>query len=95
MVNIKCPGDNGACTYTTGEFANEETALEMLRIHKPVHDTAPAADNTRKQKPPTIERPKISDGSSEETWNAFTTMDLDYVQTWNKPVCRRHCATPL
>jgi hypothetical protein len=76
MVNIKCPGNNGACTYTTGEFQNEETALEMLWIHKPVHDTAPeapATDNSRKQKPPAIERPKISDGSSEETRNAFTT----------------------
>lgn len=72
MPNVHCSFPN--CEYETGELT-AELALELLRLHKPAHDAATAnsnAERTTKQKAPKIDRPKISDGSSEETWNAFS-----------------------
>ena len=78
MVNQKCsyPG----CTYETGEIADVSLLVEVLKIHGTSHIPAPAAAaatavrtapaNTT-QRGPKPERPKISSGSSEQTWNSF------------------------
>ena len=72
MSNIKCsfPG----CTYETAEVS-EAMALKLLDIHGHSHAAAPTAPvaATPKQRAPKIDRPKISCGSSEETWNTFST----------------------
>ena len=71
MPNVKCSFPE--CEYETGEV-NDETVVLLLTIHAPCHATATATTNGRgKQKAPKIDRPKISCGSSEETWNTFST----------------------
>ena len=70
MVNQKCsyPG----CDYETGEIADINLLIEVLKIHGTSHSAPTAAQaGTTRQKAPKIERPKISSGSSEETWNSF------------------------
>ena len=69
MPIVKCPIEG--CTYETGDV-DATIVVGLLDIHKLVHSNA-TSNNTNKQRAPKIERPKISDGSSEETWNAFTT----------------------
>ena len=77
MVNQTC--SHPGCDYDTGEIADVNLLIEVLKIHALSHTHAtppptPASTNagTARQKAPKIERPKISCGSSEETWNAFT-----------------------
>ena len=62
------------CTFATEDVA-DGIAAAYLMLHNNEHTnaaqrTAPAVN---KQKPPKIDRPRISSGSSEETWNIFTT----------------------
>ena len=71
MPVIQCPIAN--CLYTTDDV-DAAIAAALLVIHNNVHVSAPttAATTPMRQRAPKIERPKISCGSSEETWNAFT-----------------------
>ena len=55
------------CTFSTGDI-DPAVAAALLIVHNNVHTAA--APPTR-QKAPKIDRPIISGGSSEETWNAF------------------------
>ena len=71
MPEIGCPIDG--CTYTTGDV-DAAIAAALLVIHNNAHvstSNASGAPAATRQKAPQIERPKISGGSSEETWNAF------------------------
>ena len=69
MVNQPCsyPG----CTYQTGEIADINLLIEVLKIHAVSHSANGQGGRAARQKAPKIERPKISSGSSEETWNSF------------------------
>ena len=74
MPNVKCSFEG--CTYETGD---EEATIvvALLEIHKVQHTPQTPTPNVvprpNKQRAPKIERPKISDGTSEETWIAFKT----------------------
>ena len=72
MPNIRCSFTG--CAYETGEVG-DLIAVELLKIHGPTHFAAPVVPTTgaARQKAPKIDRPKISCGSSEETWNTFST----------------------
>ena len=52
------------CTYTTDDVSNA-VAAALLNIHVLVHTQA------TKQKPPKVDRPTISRGSTEEDWDTF------------------------
>ena len=71
MPNLPCSYPE--CTYETGEIADKDILLELLKIHGASHIAVPTAPPppATKQKAPKIERPKISYGSSEETWNTI------------------------
>ena len=66
MPAIACPITG--CTYVTGDV-DVAVAAALLTIHNNAH----SVPTTNKQKPPKIDRPKVSKGSSEETWTAFQT----------------------
>ena len=71
MPEIGCPIDG--CTYTAGDV-DVAIATALLVIHNNAHvptSNTSGAPATTRQKAPQIKRPKISGGSSEETWNAF------------------------
>ena len=71
MPDIRCPIAD--CTYSTGEV-EVAIAAALITVHGNTHVAhAPAPANTNPQRAPKIDRPKISCGSSEETWNAFLT----------------------
>ena len=65
MPSIPCSFTG--CTYATGDVG-EALAVELIKIHGRSHAEVPA-----KQRAPKIEGPKISCGSSMETWNTFST----------------------
>ena len=67
MPDIACPIDG--CDYTTGDVSADVVAA-LLTIHNNVHVNG--ARTTPKQKAPKIQRPTISRGSTEESWNSFT-----------------------
>ena len=69
MPTIQCPIPD--CGYNTGEV-EAAIAAALLLVHNNTHVAAPAP-RANKQKPPKIDRPKISKRSPEETWRAFTT----------------------
>ena len=71
MPSIKCP--IATCTYST-EDVDAAVAAVLLTIHNNEHIAAPRnSDAAVRQRAPKIDRPKISAGSSEETWNTFIT----------------------
>ena len=74
MPIFKCPIDE--CTYQT-EDIDAGVAVAMLTIHNNVHvasnPTQGISTDDTNQRDPKIERPKISAGSDEETWNTFLT----------------------
>ena len=71
MPSIKCP--IAECPYST-EDVDAAVAAALLVIHNNVHVSAPRnAEAATRQRAPKIERPRISAGSSEETWNIFNT----------------------
>ena len=56
------------------EDVDAAIAAALLVIHNNVHVSTPInASAATRQRAPKIERPRISTGSSEETWNTFTT----------------------
>ena len=78
MPVIKCPG--AGCTYETPDV-DAAVIAQLLNLHKVAHP-APApqsgglqagASREAKQRVPKIQPPKISEGSSEETWNSWHT----------------------
>ena len=71
MPVIQCP--IAECTYRT-EDVEVAIAAALLVIHNNVHIAAPPnVQAAIRQRAPKIERPRISAGSSEETWNTFNT----------------------
>ena len=66
MSAIACPITG--CTYVTGDV-DVAVAAALLTLHNNAH----SVPTTNKQKPPKIDRPKVSKGSSEETWTASQT----------------------
>ena len=63
------------CPYNTDDV-DASVAAVMLTIHNNVHISNPTpgtSDVVTRQRAPKIERPRISAGSSEETWNTFST----------------------
>lgn len=71
MPVIQCP--IAECPYRT-EDVDAAIAAALLVIHNNVHVSAPTnANAATRQRAPKIERPKLSAGSSEETWNTFIT----------------------
>ena len=68
MPVIQCP-ING-CDYETTDV--EAAVAAALLITHNVHTTG-LQPTTNKQRPPKLDRPKITKGSSEETWNTFQT----------------------
>ena len=77
MPNIQCPVQE--CDWTSGEL---ETALviQMLDLHTRSSHANLAVQQQQqptalpnKQRAPKINPPKISEGSTEETWNSFKT----------------------
>ena len=71
MPAIQCPIAD--CIYITQDV-DAVVAAALLGIHNNVHVSAPRnAEASTRQRAPKIERPRISAGSSEETWNSFTT----------------------
>lgn len=69
MPEIKCP----ICEYQTDDI-DAVAGAAQLNIHALVHTTAgPRPTSTSdKQKPPRIDRPSITRGTTEEEWNTFT-----------------------
>ena len=72
MPIIHCPITD--CDYVT-EDVEAALAAALLILHNNAHTSAPPAVATtnNKQRAPKIERPRLSAGSSQETWNAFIT----------------------
>jgi len=66
MPIIDCPIEG--CGYATADV-EAAVAAALLMVHNNVHTAA--APTLAKQRAPKIERPNISRGSSEETWNSF------------------------
>ena len=76
----ECP-ING-CDYKTPDTETENGAIALMNIHGTTHVVTPAPvaatppparDHERDDKLPSLDRPKISQGSSEETWINFKT----------------------
>ena len=67
MPDYACPVEG--CNYRTGEV-EDAIAANFLLLHNNSHAIQAT---TVKQKPPKIDRPKISKGCSEEIWRAFDT----------------------
>lgn len=74
MPVIKCPV--AGCTYETPDV-DAAVIAQLLNLHKVAHPEPAAvpvvAPREAKQRAPKIEPPKISEGSSEETWNSWHT----------------------
>ena len=74
MPIIHCPVEG--CAYETEDVEDAKVLFMLLEIHKEdKHATPapPAAARETRQRPPKIALPKISEGSSEETWNSWHT----------------------
>ena len=67
IPDFACPIDGR--DYTTGDVGADVVAA-LLTIHNNVHVNG--ARTTPKRKAPKIQRPTISRGSTEESWNSFT-----------------------
>ena len=67
MVEYACPVAGFA--YKTDDV-EAGTDANLLILHNNDHRSQPAAV---RQKPPKIDRPKVSKGCSEEVWRAFDT----------------------
>ena len=65
MPRYRCP------YYDTCGFETEDVAPEVAATFFSIHKDQEHNPQTRR-KPPPMDRPKISRGSSEETWNSFT-----------------------
>ena len=71
MTIFSCPMDR--CSFKTDDV-EASVAVVMLTIHNNVHlATQGSSDVAARLKAPKIERPRISAGSTEETWNTFLT----------------------
>ena len=70
MPEYECPL-NG-CDYKTPDVA-DSIAAQLLQLHNNAHAPANQPPAVVRQKPPKIDRPKISKGCSEEYWRAFDT----------------------
>ena len=71
MAIFNCSMDG--CEFKTDHVEGSVAAV-MLTIHNNVHIAMPTSgtsDVATRHRAPKIERPKISTGSSEETWNTF------------------------
>ena len=71
MPIFKCPMEG--CEFKTDDVEGSVAAV-MLTIHNNVHIAQPTpgtSDVVTRHRAPKLERPKISTGSSEETWNTF------------------------
>lgn len=68
MPSIHCP--IAGCAYVTGDV-DAAIAAALLMVHNNVHTTPTAVAAPSKQKAPKIQRPSISRGGNEETWNTF------------------------
>ena len=66
MPVINCP----ICEYHTDDI-NAVAAAAQLNIHALTH-SAGARPPSDKQKPPRIDRPSVTRGTTEEEWNTFT-----------------------
>ena len=71
MPVVRCPYFD-TCAYETADVA-VTVAVALLNIHNNSHVAAPNNTTQARQRAPKIERPKITRGSSEESWNSFTT----------------------
>ena len=70
MPKIKCPFPE--CTYETSDLEAGIITAE-LNIHALTHQHASQpSPAVMRQKPPQIDRPRVSRGSSEEEWHIFT-----------------------
>ena len=64
---------NSRLRYVTADVDNA-VAAALLIVHNNMHISPPTpAANLTQQRAPRLERPKITGGSSEETWNSFMT----------------------
>ena len=71
MPSISCP--IAECPYRT-EDVEPALAAVLLTVHNNVHLSAPQHSGAAtRNRAPKIDRPKISAGSSEETWSTFNT----------------------
>ena len=70
MPSISCP--IAECPYRTDDVEAAVAAV-LLTIHNNVHSSAPRSEAATRHRAPRIDRPKISAGSSEETWSTFNT----------------------
>ena len=67
MVNVPCP--IAGCNYETGDYPATIVAA-LLSAHTAGTHVAGAAI-AHQPKPPKVDRPELTDGIDEETWNAF------------------------
>ena len=88
MPVVPCTAEG--CTFQTGDFS-DNIVTEQLRIHGLSHNTTPATPavtapvtNTR-QKPPKLNRPTISRGTTEEEWSIVKRKWSIYKTTMNIP----------
>ena len=71
MPVFQCPIEG--CAFQTDDVDTAVAAV-LLTIHNNVHLSTPVSSNAGSHhRAPKLERPKISSGSSEETWNTFST----------------------
>ena len=83
MPVINCPIP--ACEYYTDD-TEAILAAAQLNIHALTHQPGTAAAASTKQRPPKIDRPSVSRGSTEEEWNTF-------LKRWN--IFKRGTAIPI
>ena len=81
MPIIQCPMDG--CAYVTNDV-DAAIAAALLMVHNNVHTTTGA--RAAPSKAPRIQRPSISRGSTEETWNAFSARWRMFKQGTSLPV---------
>ena len=83
MPVFQCPIEG--CAFQTDDVDTAVAAV-LLTIHNNVHLSTPVASNAGSHhRAPKLERPKISSGSSEETWNTFSTRWSMFKRTWHQP----------
>ena len=70
MPVYNCPVPN--CTFATEDVA-DAVAAALLVLHNNAHTTRTPAPAHHKKKAPQLDRPRIASGSTEETWNTFST----------------------
>ena len=68
MPEIGCPFPG--CDYTTDDV-DGALAIALLNIHALTHSQGASTAGSSKQKPPKIERPVLSRGTTEEEWSTF------------------------